>query len=399
MLKRVANYLRGYVRIRITGYSPERFLNLCKHKGIEMWGLEAKSQAYEMYMTVSGFRKLKPIKKKTRTHIIIIERYGVPFFFHKYRKRKVFFLSIILCIGLIYMLSRFIWNIDIRGNQSISDEVLIEYLETEGVYHGMKRKEVNCEEIDTNIRKNFDKIIWVSASLEGCNIIVQVKENTDTFQVGQIEEEPSDIISIADGIVTQIITRNGVPCVKEGDTVKTGDLLVTGTVEVKNDAGEVVREDYKAADADIYAEVQIPYEDICETMYQVKKYTNKRCKEIFVTLFGYRIAFGIKKSETKNYEAESKETRLQINENFRLPIYYGEYKGKGYEFVDKKRTKEEKKGILNDKLDLYCKELEESGVMILEKQIQMIEEENGLSAKGYLKVIQPIGTTRKSVDF
>lgn len=399
MLRQIANYLRGYLRIRITGYSPERFLNLCKHKGIEMWGLEAKSQAYEMYMTVSGFRKLKPILKKTRTHIIVLERYGVPFFFHKYRKRKVFFISIFLCIGMIYILSRFIWNIDIKGNQTITDEVLIEYLETESVYHGMKRNEVNCEKIDTNIRKNFDEIIWVSTSLDGCNIIIQVKENTDTFQVGQIEEEPSDIISIADGIVTQIITRSGVPCVKEGDSVKTGDLLVTGTVEVKNDAGEVVREDYKAADADIYAEVQIPYEDICETVYQAKKYTNKRHKEIYITLFGYRIALGIKKAETNNYEIQSQETKLQMNQNFRLPISYGEYKGKGYQFIEKKRTKEEKETILNYNLDLYCKELEESGAIILEKLIQIVEEENGMRAKGYLKVTQPIGTTRKSVDF
>ena len=399
MLKRIANYLRGYVRIRITGYSPERFLNLCKHKGIEMWGLEAKSQAYEMYMTISGFRKLKPIIKKTRTHIIITERYGVPFFFHKYRKRKVFFLSIFLCVSLIYVLSRFIWNIDIRGNQSITDEVLIEYLETEGVYHGMKRKEVNCEAIDTNIRKSFDKIIWVSASLEGCNIIVQVKENTDTFQVGQIEESPSDILSSADGIITKIITRSGVPCAKEGDVVSVGDILVTGTIEVKNDAGEVVREDYKAADADIYAEVQIPYEDICKTVYQEKKYNNKRHKQIYVKLFGYQFSLGFKRTGTKEYEMESRETRLQINQNFRLPVFYGEYKGKGYKFVNKKRTKEEKERILNDKLDLYCKELEESGVMILEKQIQMMEDEEGLRASGYMKVIQSIGTTRKSVDF
>lgn len=399
MLKRIGNYLRGYLRIRITGYSPERFLNLCKHKGIEMWGLEAKSHAYEMYMTVSGFRKLKPILKKTRTHIIILERYGVPFFFHKYRKRKVFFLCIFLCVCMIYLLSRFIWNIDIQGNQTITDEVLVEYLEAEGVYHGMKIKDVNCEFIDTNIRKNFHEIIWVSASLEGCNIIIHVKENTDTFKVSQSEEEPADIISIADGVVTEIITRSGVPCVKEGDVVKPGDLLVTGVVEVKNDAGEVVREDYKTADADVYAEVQIPYEDLCETTYQVKQYTNKRHKQIYINFWGYHFALGIKQPETKNYEMESQETQLKINQNFRLPISYGEYKGKSYQFIEKKRTKEEKEGILNHNLDLYCKELEESGAVILEKQIQIAEEEKGMRAKGYLKVTQPIGTTRKSVDF
>ena len=96
---------------------------------------------------------------------------------------------------------------------------------------------------------------------------------------------------------------------------------------------------------------------------------------------------------------ESRETRLQINQNFRLPVFYGEYKGKGNKIVNKKRTKEEKERILNDKLDLYCKELEESGVMILEKQIQMMEDEEGLRASGYMKVKQSIGTTRKSVDF
>ena len=33
---------------------------------------------------------------------------------------------------------------------------------------------VNCEKINTGIRKNFNEIIWVSTSLEACNIIIQV---------------------------------------------------------------------------------------------------------------------------------------------------------------------------------------------------------------------------------
>ena len=79
MLKQIGNHLRGYLKIRISGYSPERFLNLCKHKEIEMWGLEANSNTYEMFMTVKGFRKLKPILRKTKTRITILERYGVEY--------------------------------------------------------------------------------------------------------------------------------------------------------------------------------------------------------------------------------------------------------------------------------------------------------------------------------
>lgn len=399
MQNQLTNQLQGYLRIQITGYSPERFLNLCKYKEIEIWGLEAKQNAYEMYMTVSGFRKLKPILRKTRTRITILERYGVPFFFHKYRKRKMFFAGALLCIGLIFVLSKFIWNIEIKGNQTITDEVLIEYLESEQVYHGMKISEVKCEKIDTDIRKQFNDIIWVSASLEGCNLIVEVKENTDTFQVSQTEEQPADIVAAADGVITEIVTRSGVPCVKEGDSVKAGDLLVSGTVEVKNDAGEVIREDYKEADADIFAEVVINYEDICETTYEVKEYIKDRHKQVYLNLGGYHITLGIQKSETKNYEITSEETQLKLNQNFYLPISYGVCRGKAYQLKEKARTKEEKEMLLNHKLDLYCKDLEESGIEILEKQIQMTEEANGMRAKGYLKVKQSIGTARKSVDF
>ena len=399
MLKQIGNHLRGYLKIRISGYSPERFLNLCKHKEIEMWGLEANSNTYEMFMTVKGFRKLKPILRKTKTRITILERYGVPFFFFKYRKRKLFFGGIFLCIAIIFTLSRYIWNIDVKGNQTITDEIVIEYLEKTGVFHGMKRSDVNCEKIDTGIRKNFNQIIWVSASLEGCNIFIQVKENTDTFQVSQTEENPADLIATTEGTILEIVTRSGVPCVKEGDTVKTGDLLVSGTVEVINDAGEVIREEYKAADADIYAEVIIPYEDVCETIYQEKVYTNKRHKFVYMNLFGYHIGFGIKNNKTKNYEITSEEKQLKLNQNFKLPIYFGKNQGKGYKLQKRERTKEEKEIILNHNLELYRKELEEGGIVILEKQMELTEDATGTTLKGYLRVKQSIKAARKSVDF
>lgn len=399
MIKQIVNQLRGYVKIRISGYSPERFLNLCKHKEIEMWGLEAKGNAYEMHMTVSGFRKLKPIVKKTRTKITVLERYGVPFFFHKYRKRKVFLGGVFLCFGIIFILSKFIWNIEITGNQTITDEVLLEYLETQKIYHGMPKKEVRCESIVTDIRKQFQDIIWVSASLEGCNVIIHVKENTDTFQVSQEEENPADLIASEEGTIVEIVTRSGVPYVQEGDIVKKGDLLVSGTVEVKNDAGEVVREDYRVADADIYAEVIISYEDFCETICQEKIYTKKRHKEIYMNWYGYRIAFGFQRRDMENYEIFSEETQVKINKNFKLPISYGENKGKGYMLQERERTKEEKESILNYNLEMYCKELEESGIEILEKQVALTETATGVKAKGHFKVKQSIGIARKSVDF
>lgn len=80
MIVKLIQYIRGYVRIRITGYSPERFLNLCSHHQIRLWGLRPCGHAYEMYLSVKSFRKLKPILRKSNMRIKVLERRGSSFF-------------------------------------------------------------------------------------------------------------------------------------------------------------------------------------------------------------------------------------------------------------------------------------------------------------------------------
>ena len=399
MLEHILNTLKGYLKIRIIGYSPERFLNLCKNKEIRIWDLEAKGNDYEMLISVKDFLKLKPLLKKTQTKLLIIERYGTPFFLHKYRKRKMFFAGIIVCCSIIFMLSKFIWNIEIIGNQSITDETMMEYLKLEEIHHGMRIKDVECEKIATEIRRDFGEIIWVSVSLEGTNLIINVKENTDTFQVSQLEEEPSDIIADNDGIITEIIMRSGVPLVSKGAEVKNGDILVSGTVEVKNDAGEVIREDYKNADADIFAEVILNYEDFCENVYQIKSYTGVQKRTFFCNVFGLQLCFGNQSYESGPWEMKAYTRQLSISKHFTLPVFFGEKRAREYVHMEVERSGDEKEAILQHNLELYCEELEEKGIKIIEENVSFLNEANGLRAKGTIKVITPIGTERKRIDF
>lgn len=95
MLTRILRYIKGYVRIRITGYSPERFLNLCKYRKIPVWGLLPGRNFYDMNITIAGMKKLKPILKKTGTNLRILEKNGLPFFLFRHRKRKIFFAGLL----------------------------------------------------------------------------------------------------------------------------------------------------------------------------------------------------------------------------------------------------------------------------------------------------------------
>ncbi len=391
--------LKGYLRIRVTGYSPERFLNLCKNKGIDVWGLVAVHNAYDMYIRAKDFKKLKPILKKTRTRVTIDGRYGLPFFLHKYRKRKLFFAGILLCLVLIYSFTFFIWDIDLQGNVSITDDVLLEYLKTQDITYGMVKYKVDCEQIAKDIRKQFDDIIWVSASVQGTRLFVHVKENTDTLIKQEAEKEPSDIVAEKSGTIREIVTRNGVPKVVAGDEVESGTILVSGTVEVLNDAQEVTAYHYVTADADIMLERNIQYEDFVLQTYEKKQYTGKKRTVLSFRYKKKELLLGRTGYSFELFEKSVTETTLKLGTHFYLPFIIGRQMLKEYETKKATYSKEEMEQILTKRYQRYCRELEKSGATILDSNFSMIPDKNGISAGATITLLEEVGINRKIVDF
>ena len=244
MIRSLIRCMKGYVKVRVEGYSPERFLNMCSFHGIYIWGLSPVGNAYEMYMTVSGFKKLRPLARKTHTKIFVTRKYGLPFFLIRYRKRRLFFVGAILCMVLLKLYSLFIWDIHFEGNEKWTDAALTEFLASEEVAPFMLKSQVDCQGIVKAIRKEYNDIVWVSASVDGSRLKIQIKENEDTFREEEDThtkgEQPTDLIASSDGVITDIVTRSGVPQVHVGDEVKAGDLLVSGRIDVLNDSGETV---------------------------------------------------------------------------------------------------------------------------------------------------------------
>jgi similar to stage IV sporulation protein len=113
-IKIILSYLCGYIRISVEGYYIERFINICKTKKITIWNLK-RNKDIQLYLNVriSEFKKLREIAKKTRCKIKIKNKKGLPFFIHKYKKRKIFLVLLIIVILLIGLSSNFVWNVDI----------------------------------------------------------------------------------------------------------------------------------------------------------------------------------------------------------------------------------------------------------------------------------------------
>lgn len=392
MIYRMIRYLKGYVRIRVYGDSIERFINLCCYQKLLLWNLISSNQYYEMNISRSEFKKLRSIVRKTHTHVTIVQRKGLPFHMHHYRKRPLLFFGFLLCCSLIYLYSNTIWSIDFKGNQHLTTEVLLNYLESHEIHSGIKKTDVKCESIVQMIRKDFDDVVWVSASIDGSKLFIHLKENTEV-EPEQKEEvsSPKDLVATKAGIITDIITRAGVPMVHIGDTVKEGDLLVSGRVEVRNDSDEVVSYQYQSSDSDIYAATEYEYYDSISTKHIQKKYAKKQQRIWYITLFDIKIA-SRQLSKQTNQEIHTTESHLRIGSSLSLPIKVGEISYVSYDEIEEKYTQKEQQSLLSAKFNQFCKDLVKKGVQITSNSVKIHIGVSDSVASGKIYTVEQIDT-------
>ena len=394
MQARIRKYIAGYLKIQITGYSPERFLNMCSHHKIDLWNLTSCGYAYEMNISVYDFRRLKPILRKTKTKVKIKERCGFPFFLQKYRKRQLFAAGLVICTIFLFFMTTFIWNIQIEGNHKYSEEEIRKILKQQEVYVGQMKNHIHCDDISAYLRKNYTDVIWVSASVEGISLKIQVKENTDrTFkQKSEVYEVPSDIVADKDGIITDIITRQGIPLVHIGDIVQRGDSLVSGNIPIYNDAQEIIDYQYVAADADIHAQTEVPYEEQLNSEHNVLKESGKKKWGIWIDTGRKRCYFGYSHpAGHAYYKILEKEKQISIGSQWNLPVSFGVLEYRECHLQTENYAETETRIILSENFHRFCKKLEEKGVQILQNSVKIYTGVERTTAKGILTLNEKIG--------
>ena len=129
----IIRYLKGYLAIKVFGFSPERFMNLCSHHGIFLWDVENHGDFYTMKISLSGFYRLKGITRKTGTRVVITRRYGLPFLSTRMWKRRIFMLGLLGSLIFWIWMSRFIWAVEVEGNYFVTTDVFQDFLERDGI--------------------------------------------------------------------------------------------------------------------------------------------------------------------------------------------------------------------------------------------------------------------------
>lgn len=366
---RFLQYMKGYVRIRVWGLSPERFMNLCSSHNILIWDIEKDGDVFSMCVSINGFKQLRPIARKTKTRVAILQRYGLPFFMPLLKKRKIFVLGLLLCISFWIFSSYFIWDIELSGNYRITEELFLSYLKQNRVTVGMRKKELDIESLEKEIRRQFPEVTWTSARLDGTRLVIQIKEN-DAPTAPNVHEDAGgkDLVAPYDGTIVSMVVRSGVPQVSIGDEVTAGTVLVEGKVPVYQEDGTVREYQYVASDGEIWMKHELNHQETLPFDYIRKEYTGRTKVKYFLRILDWELKLDEERPFAL-YDSVIREKVPLVFEKLSVPVLAGSITHREYLNVEHTYSAEQAKEELTQKINEFFSSLEEKGVQILEKDV------------------------------
>ena len=184
-----------------------------------------------------------------------------------YNKRKIKIICFIkkYCISIICLIILFLFLINEQFvikkiefiNENTYNQEVINYLynnklDKRVIYYYLNDSLTN---INKQLKQEFYYYEWININKKGNVLQVVIDKQDEKSYLNESSNIIGDIISNKDGIIRYFFIKKGVNLIKDGQSVKKGDVLVSGNLLIKNDKidyihpvgiilAEVVEEEY-----------------------------------------------------------------------------------------------------------------------------------------------------------
>lgn len=384
-------YLRGYVMIKAKGFAAERFMNMLSYRGVYLWDVAPQGVGVSMKVPLSSMEILEGCAEKTGCTIEVLFYGGLPARLRRFRGRQVLGAGLLFFAAGLYLLSSFVWIIQVEGNERVSGEEILSYCADLGLRPGAWKQGVEPAEITKALLEGFEDISWVSVGITGTDVTIKVAETIEKAPVID-KETPCDMIATTDGVVLKITAERGTPLVQTGDVVKKGDVLISSQVMIGLE-GEEQHPAYVAAEGVVTARIWNRLTEELPLTYEVPVFATEEETNTSLSFWGYEVDF-IKPSIQGEFQREILFQKELALGDFKLPIAVKKERIQPYVMETKSRTIEEAKAQLTEILrEKTTQSLSPYGT-IEDIKIVFDEYTDRVRAEGEGSLTERIGQTR-----
>lgn len=217
----------GRITVEIKLLNPDRILNIFWNRNINIYKINKKNISTMMLdIDYINYDEVYEVIKALGGKISIVKRKGSIFFLRDLKGRISLVIGMLLFLMTIFLLSNYIWAIDIKVKDNISPFEIRQQLKEIGIRPGIAKKDIVVEDIEKKLENANSEILWLRIRIEGAtlNIAIEEKINPPTQWSGRY----GNLIATEDGEVVKVYTYAGRSIVKQEDIVKKGDVLIEG---------------------------------------------------------------------------------------------------------------------------------------------------------------------------
>ncbi len=329
------SFIIGYKRLSFDLAYAADILNIChEHRFVyRRQTSDGESMSLELSLFVAT-QLLRSCEKK-EIPVREVREGGLPCLLGKYRRRYGFFAGCILFTLIIFLSSSLLWDIEIEGEERISEaEVLCELREC-GLTVGMPLSKIKADTIQNRVLMHSDNISWIAVNLIGTVAHVEIREHMSAEEI--YEPQAANLIATCDGTIEYLEEVRGNPVVTTGDLVREGELLVSGIYD-----SDSVGFHFLAAKGRVMARTEEHYRIEIPLKYQLKVYTGRSFCEKYLIFFSQEIKIY---SNSRNLppKCDTIDTveYLDILSGGELPVGIRTIKHLEYEYTDAERSPKE----------------------------------------------------------
>lgn len=359
--------LRGSCTLSITAQYRTAAMNLCMQMSIPYTNFVWREDGgIQFDCSVSSARKFLAACHKQEIEAEILACVGIPKLLKHLRVRVGLVVGAVLAIALVVLSGLFVWDVQVSGNEKLTEGEVVEALRACGFGVGSYLPSLRVREIENRVLMASEDIGWISINTDGTVARVQIIEHVsgESGEGTSSAKNPANLIALADGQIEYLELYRGNAVVTVGQAVTKGELLVSGLYDSKTGsfrythaAGRVM------ARTERVLEVEIPF------LYEEKVYDEPYLQEVELSFFDFSQKI-FKNSRNLDILCDIIKYNAnlgQLGDN-RLPVSLSRTEVRPYHLVECERSAEEALELCYAELAKQLASL--SGeVQLLQKQI------------------------------
>ena len=161
---------------------------------------------------------------------------GLYGFLYRNRNRYGAMLGIFIVAFLILFSSDVVWDVRIEGCVTGAEDKIKKELSNAGFGIGSRWSKTDKSEVEVAVLEASEHVSWININRRGTVAYVTVVDK-HTHKVEEKKEGYSNVVASCDAIIEEITVKRGVAVVKAGDTVKKGDVLISGIISTETGGG------------------------------------------------------------------------------------------------------------------------------------------------------------------